>query len=74
MRTMNQDNQVEDNKVDNELQQVQIKDLNDKQNHTMFTTNVKVRKAFAAKQKNRKLKSRVLKLKPVLDRSKVKRP
>ena len=40
----------------------------------MFTTNVKVRKAFAAKQKNRNLKSRVLKLKPVLDRSKGKRP
>ena len=36
--------------VDNEVQQVKIKDLNDKFNATMFTTGLRGGKAFAAEQ------------------------
>ena len=45
--------------VDNEFQQVKIKDLNDKYNVEMFSTSVRGGKAFAAEQKIRDLKSRV---------------
>ena len=48
--------------VDNEFQQVKIKDLNDENNVEMFTTSVRGGKAFAAEQKFRELKSRTLKL------------
>ena len=37
--------------VDNEFQQVKIKDLNDENNMEMFTTSVRSGKAFAAEQK-----------------------
>ena len=39
--------------VDNEFQQVKIKDLNDQNNAEMFTTSVRGSKTFAAKQKVR---------------------
>ena len=42
--------------VDNEFQQVKIKDLNDENNVEMFTSLVKGGKAFAAEQKIRELK------------------
>ena len=48
--------------VDNEFQQVKIKDLNDKNNVEMFTTAVRGRKAFATEQKIRELKTRISKL------------
>ena len=48
--------------VDNEFQQVKIKDLNDENNVEMFTTSVRSGKAFAAEQKIRELKSRIAKL------------
>ena len=48
--------------VDNEFQQVKIKDLNDENNVEMFTTSVRGGKAFAAEQKIRELKSRIAKL------------
>ena len=48
--------------VDNEFQQVKIKDLNELNNVDMFTTSVRVSKAFAAEQKVRELKTRVAKL------------
>ena len=48
--------------ADNEFQQVKIKDLNDKYNVEMFSTSVRRGKAFAAEQKIRELKSRVVKL------------
>ena len=48
--------------VDNEFQQVTIKDLNDKNNVEMFTTSVCGGKAFAAEQKIREFKSRITKL------------
>ena len=48
--------------VDNEFQQVKIKDLNDENNVEMFTTSVRGGKAFAAEQKFRELKSRTPKL------------
>ena len=48
--------------VDNEFQQVKIKDLNDKNNVEMFTTSACSGKAFAAEQKIRELKSRMAKL------------
>ena len=51
--------------VDNEFQQVKIKDLNDKFNVTMFTTSLRGGKAFAAEQKIRELKSRTSKLKAI---------
>ena len=37
--------------VNNEFQQVKIKDLNDKHNVTMFTTSIRGGKTFAAEQK-----------------------
>ena len=43
--------------VDNEFQQVKIKDLNDENNIDMFTTAVRCGKAFAAEQKIRELKT-----------------
>ena len=48
--------------VDNEFQQVKIKDLHGKNNVEMFTTSVRSRKAFAAEQKIRELNSRIAKL------------
>ena len=53
--------------VDNEFQQVQIKDLNDKYNVEMFSTAVKGGKAFAVELKIGELKSR--KIKCVKDQS-----
>ena len=44
-----------------EFQQVRIKDLNYKYNITMFTTNIRGRKAFAVEQKILKLKTRISK-------------
>ena len=38
-------------KMDNEFQQVKIKDLSDKYNITMFTTSIRDKKAYAAEQK-----------------------
>ena len=60
--------------VDNEFQQVKIKDLNYKYNVTMFTTSLTGGKAFAAKQKISKLKRRISKLKAILDKTKAKLP
>ena len=48
--------------VDNEFQQVRIKDLNEMNNIEMFTTSVRGGKAFAAEQKIRELKTRTSKL------------
>ena len=48
--------------VDNEFQQVKLKDLNEAANVEMFTTSVRGGKAFAAEQKIRELKSRIAKL------------
>ena len=48
--------------VDNEFQQVKIKDMNDKNNVEMFTTSVRGGKAFAAEQKIRELKTRISKI------------
>ena len=48
--------------VDQELQQVKIKDLNDLNNVEMFSTSLRGGKAFAAEQKVRKLKARIAKL------------
>ena len=48
--------------VDNEFQQVKLKDLNDKNNVEMFTTSVCGGKALAAEQKIRELKTRISKL------------
>ena len=48
--------------VDNEFQQVKIKDLNDLDNVDMFITLVRGSKAFAAEQKLRELKTRIAKL------------
>ena len=45
--------------VDNEFQQVKLKDLNDKNNVKMFTISVCGGKAFAAEQKIRELKIRI---------------
>ena len=49
--------------VDNEFQQVKIKDLNDINNVEMFTSAVRGGKAFAAEQKTRELKTRITKIK-----------
>ena len=46
--------------VDNEFQQVRIKDLNDLNNVDMFTTSVRGGKAFAAEQKKENLKRELL--------------
>ena len=48
--------------VDNQSQQIKIKDLNDENNVEMFTSSVRGGKAFAAEQKIRELKTRVAKL------------
>ena len=48
--------------VDNEFQQVKIKDLNEQNNVEIFTTAVRGGKAFTAEQKIRELKSRIVKL------------
>ena len=48
--------------VDNEFQQVRLKDLNDQNNVEMFTTSVRGAKAFAAEQKIRELKTRIAKI------------
>ena len=47
--------------VNNEFQQVKIKDLNDKNNVEIFTTSVRGGKAFRAEQKIRELKTRISK-------------
>ena len=49
-------------KVDQEFQQVRIKDLNELNNVEMFSTSVRGGKAFAAEQKIRELKARISKL------------
>ena len=49
--------------VDQELQQVRIKDLNKQNNIEMFSTSIRGGKAFAAEQKIRELKTRISKLK-----------
>ena len=48
--------------VDNEFQQIKIKDLNDENNADMFTSSIRGGKAFAAEQKIRELKTRISKL------------
>ena len=48
--------------VDQEFQQVKIKDLNDLNNMKMFSTSLRGGKAFAAEQKIRELKTRIAKL------------
>ena len=48
--------------VDNQFQQVKIKDLNEQNNVEMFTTAVRGGNTFAAEQKIRELKSRIEKL------------
>ena len=58
--------------VNNEFQQVKIKDLNDKHKVTMFMTSIRGGKTFAAEQKKRKLKSRIAKLKGISDKIKAK--
>ena len=45
--------------VDNEFQQLKIKDLNDENNVEMFMSSVRGGKTFAAEQKKRELKSRI---------------
>ena len=45
--------------VDNEFQQVKIKNLNNENNIDMFMSSVRGGKAFAAEQKLRELKTRV---------------
>lgn len=47
--------------TDNEFQQTKIKDLNDKYNVTMFTTNVWGGKVFPAEQKVKELKKQISK-------------
>ena len=48
--------------VNNEFQQVKLKELNDKNSVEMFTTSVRGGKAFAAEQTIRELKTRISKL------------
>ena len=48
--------------VDQEFQQLKIKDLNKQYNIKMFSTSVRGGKAFAAEQKIRKIKIRIAKL------------
>ena len=48
--------------VDNEFQQVKIKDLNNGNNVEMLTSSVRRGKAFAAEQKIRELKTKIAKL------------
>ena len=47
--------------IDNEFQQVKIKDLNDQNNVEMFTTAVRGGEAFAAEQKIRQFQNLMLK-------------
>ena len=49
--------------VDNEFQQVKLKDLNEAYNVEMFTTSLRGGKAFAGEQNIRELKTRIAKLK-----------
>ena len=42
--------------VDNEFQQVKIKDLNEKNNIEMFTSSMRGGKAFAAGRKTKRIK------------------
>ena len=49
--------------VDQEFQQIKIKDLNRQNNVEMFSTSLRGGKAFAAEQKIRELKTRISKLK-----------
>ena len=49
--------------VDQEFQQIRIKELNEQNNVEMFSTSRRGGKAFAAEQKNRELKTRISKLK-----------
>ena len=49
--------------VDQEFQQVRIKDLNKQNNVEMFSTSLRGGKAFAAEQEIRELKARISKLK-----------
>ena len=60
--------------VDNEYQQVKIKDLNDKYNNTIFTTSNMDGKALTAERKIRELKSRIAKLKAMSDKNRAKIP
>ena len=70
MRLRNEGNEVKKKRkkkrmrlqVDNEFQQVKLKDLNDQNNVEMFTSSVQGGKAFAAEQKIRELKTRISKL------------
>ena len=48
--------------VDSEFQKVKLKDLNEAHNVEMFTTSLHGRKAFAAEQKIRELKTRIAEL------------
>ena len=48
--------------VNNEFQQVKIKDLNEENKAEMFTSSVRDEKAFATEQKISKLKTRIAKL------------
>ena len=48
--------------VDQEFQQVRIKDLNKQNNVEMFSTSLRGGKAFAAEQKIRERKTRISKL------------
>ena len=48
--------------VDNEFQQVKIKDLNDENNVEMFMTAVRGGKAFAAEEKIGEFKTRISKI------------
>ena len=48
--------------LDDEFQQVKIKDLNEQNNAEIFATAVRGGKAFAAEQKVRELKSRIVKI------------
>ena len=48
--------------LDQEFQQVKIKDLNDLNNVEMFSTNLRGGKEFTAEQKIRELKTRIAKL------------
>ena len=60
--------------VDNEFQQVKIKDLNDKFNVTIFAASLRWGKAFAAEQKIRELKSRISKLRAISYKQKAEIP
>ena len=48
--------------IDQEFQQLKIKDLNKQNNVKMFSTSLRGGKAFAAEQKSRELKTKIAKL------------